>query len=150
MLPDFVWLLLFPRYKRMKKNLLDSWWNYLPAFFSNRFDLALVISNIKGVEGSQKGPTPKMITVVIFVVYYLWKIPVWSMSTDFCSWENQKSYFNGLKINEILDIYRLDWKLCEWTGERYRLRWASSSYWLCEWTGERYRLKWYSSSFWDH
>ena len=47
---------------------LDSLWDFLPIFV-NRFDLALMVSEIKTVKGSQKGMMLKML------IYYVKDVP---------------------------------------------------------------------------
>jgi hypothetical protein len=50
---------------------LDSLWYFLPVFCSSRFDLALVVSEIKGVKLSQKGPTLTIIIIISQICLHL-------------------------------------------------------------------------------
>jgi hypothetical protein len=50
---------------------LDSLWYFLPVFCSSRFDLALVVSEIKGVKLSQKRPTLTIITIISQICLHL-------------------------------------------------------------------------------
>ena len=101
-------------------------------WFSNRFDLALVLSEIDRIKESHEGPTPKMIYIYFF---FLILSPICARFSPLNSyeecvfgrfphlfivaftvlemWEDQQSYFNDRTLCEMnrlfFSISRLDW-----------------------------------------
>ena len=67
---------------------LGSLWNLMPAYiFYTRCDLAYVVSEIKGIKGTNSQNDNFFyfqvgLYEVDFFFKFLWKIPVWSIETD--------------------------------------------------------------------
>ena len=92
---------------------LDSLKNCLPACLWTWFDVAIVVSVIKGTEGSQKGPTSKIIAVFLLNCCG-WKNSCLEYGNIFVVavtvaeiWKYQKSYINGLRFGYGLGLWWL-------------------------------------------
>jgi len=57
--------------QRWQKKLYVALFMWYACIFSTRFDLTLVVFEIKGAKGSQKQPTPKVITVLCMFTHVL-------------------------------------------------------------------------------